>query len=475
MCMAPVLDDDDDARLEQLRRGLQQGLDMDVDVDSPAGLLNDEPQNPLRAACGTSTPSSMMDGAAPLTAAAAASFRKPTAVTVTAAVVPGVTAAAATTATTTTTTTATATTAPQRQYASEVGDRVWVIKDQASGQRICHAELLPRSHPESQRIAGAFAQYGKNVFETVQVWQVHHPQLEERYEKQRLAMALRACAAAADAEDDDDDNNNNNDDSSRKSGNGCLFGGLDLGAVEEKPHLYHTTKAPLAAVLAEGLDLGRARPGLFGRGLYATSSIVKASSYWPLHCNRRIMLEVSVLAGRAYEYMPGETCQGLTAPPQGCDSVSGDLHGHPETVVYNNSQLLIRYIVDYTVLPDYANVANTLLYGSMVSPSLSASSVTSFSMISSPSLSSVSSPWAQPSSTTVAVPVISGAVSPSSINTLYQQQQQCRHHLNRNCLNASRPERSKCGNARVRKAVAVNNAQKCSKTGSSVSTPIVII
>lgn len=220
----------------------------------------------------------------------------------------------------------------QKQYTTHMNDDVWVIEE--GGRQLCCAVPLERSNPVFQYIEAQFQQYGPNVFEVVRVWRVHNESSKARYEKRRLAMALRAEADS-----------------------------FSDSYPREVEHLFHTTRAPLSVVLAEGLNVQKSRVGLFGKGVYATDSVIKASSYWPLNFNRRVMLDVSMLVGTPFEAAAGQAHSHLLAPPSGYDSVVGNLRGFRETVVYNSAQVHIHHVIDYAVLPDYGDVANRILFG----------------------------------------------------------------------------------------------------------------
>ena len=219
-------------------------------------------------------------------------------------------------------------TIPQKTYDTVMTNSEWIIMDGTT--TICTATRLSEQDVDFVRIKQQFRQYGDNVFEAVHVYRVCNPELEKRYETMRIVMSLQS--------------------------------GIEPHQVVEKHGLYHSTKAPLATIVAEGLDVAKSKIGLFGTGLYCTPSPIKSSSYWPIRFNRRIMLEMSSLIGNAYICPPNTVCKALSCAPCGFDSVVGMINGQIETVVYNNAQLIPRFIIDYEVLPDYADVATRILF-----------------------------------------------------------------------------------------------------------------
>lgn len=199
---------------------------------------------------------------------------------------------------------------------------VWTICGANNNNIVAAAQLLDTQDADFKRISTKFAAQG--CFHVHKVWRVTNPAATARYERRRQAMANPS----------------------------------------ETTELYHTTKAPLVNVIAEGLDIHKAKTrGLLGVGLYATPDIIKASTYWGLLFNFRIMLEVSMLTGTQHCLAPGVPDLGLPATlPLGCDSVVGRIRaGIPETAVYNNDQVLVKFIIDYAINPGYESLAKAHL------------------------------------------------------------------------------------------------------------------
>lgn len=198
----------------------------------------------------------------------------------------------------------------ERDYQTVISNDVWSIFDRTTGNPVCFAVRLCSDDADYTRLSAKFSKTG--AMQVNAVWRVHHSVLEEAY---------NLCRSTA-------------------------------GNPTEQIG-YHTSKAPLDVLLATGLDVNKARAGLFGKGIYAAQTVPKSSSYWQWQFDARIMLEVSMLTGSTYLCPLGQTRQGLQAPPPGFDSVTGNVHGQPEFVVYENSRVLIKFIIDYTVLPAY--------------------------------------------------------------------------------------------------------------------------
>jgi hypothetical protein len=208
------------------------------------------------------------------------------------------------------------------QYQGEVTEDHWWIIYGANNVVVAAAQLLDAQDADFQRISAKFAAH--KCFQVNKVWRVENPTATARYELRRKAMANPT----------------------------------------ETTELYHTTKAPLATIVAEGLDIRKSTKGLLGAGLYATPDIIKASTYWGLLFNYRIMLEVAMLTGTPHCLPPGVLDFALPATlPLGCDSVVGRVKaGIPETAVYSNDQVLVKFIIDYEINPDYDCLAKAHLH-----------------------------------------------------------------------------------------------------------------
>jgi len=131
--------------------------------------------------------------------------------------------------------------------------------------------------------------------------------------------------------------------------------------------LWHAPTRTLLAAAAEGcLDHRCARrdPRLrFGLGAYITPDVSKANQYAPAQrgytspfgsapCSGapagvRMMLGVAVNAGNTYTYPRGRMDPTLTRPPPGYDSVTGNITGSDEVVVYDRTRTLVQYMVEY--------------------------------------------------------------------------------------------------------------------------------
>lgn len=134
--------------------------------------------------------------------------------------------------------------------------------------------------------------------------------------------------------------------------------------------LWHAPTTALLAAAAEGcLDHRCARPDplhtrlRFGSGAYSTPDVSKANQYAPAQrgytspfkstpCSGapagvRMMLGVAVNAGNTYKYPRGRMAPTLTRPPPGYDSVTGNITGSDEVVVYDRTRTLVQYMVEY--------------------------------------------------------------------------------------------------------------------------------
>lgn len=206
-----------------------------------------------------------------------------------------------------------------RKYKTHMGEHNWDILDD-NGNIICRCTPVEHNDPDYIRIKQTIDDIGNNAVNLIRVWRVNNPRLEEIYDQERSALMAKSK--------------------------------LDTNRIETK-HLFHSTKAPVDALLAEGLDVDKSNGGLFGYGLYATPSFLKSSSYWSISNNRRIILEVDMLTGAKYEIEEKIVDKALVEPPLGYDSVIGYVNA-TEVVVYKNSQAIIRFMIDYEVKSTYA-------------------------------------------------------------------------------------------------------------------------
>ena len=112
---------------------------------------------------------------------------------------------------------------------------------------------------------------------------------------------------------------------------------------------FHTTKGPIDEIIAEGLDYRLSKGGYFGNGLYFAEDPLKSCLYDTNKTNK--MLMCSLLLGKSYYYAPGVTDQTLVREPPGFDSIIGCTDGHYEYVIYDNSKVLIDYVISYAIIP----------------------------------------------------------------------------------------------------------------------------
>lgn len=112
-------------------------------------------------------------------------------------------------------------------------------------------------------------------------------------------------------------------------------------------NLYHTSKQGFDELISEGLDQRLSSVGLFGRGIYATSSPIKAASYWK-GCNEiKTMFQVRMNLGNMYTFPNNIFDSKLLCPPRGFDSVQGNMTGNNEYIVYENDRCYIEYMIQY--------------------------------------------------------------------------------------------------------------------------------
>eukprot|EP00041_Stephanoeca_diplocostata_P007052 m.97454 g.97454 ORF g.97454 m.97454 type:complete len:426 (+) comp16699_c0_seq1:352-1629(+) len=116
--------------------------------------------------------------------------------------------------------------------------------------------------------------------------------------------------------------------------------------------LFHGTRChdmlhDIPRLLAEGLDQRLAGVGRFGRGIYFSDDAVKAHMYTPNDTEYRCMLVCSVQLGNTFCYPPGQTDPKLLRQLRGYGSVVGNVTGEREYVVYENSRVMINYVILY--------------------------------------------------------------------------------------------------------------------------------
>eukprot|EP00049_Salpingoeca_infusionum_P021932 m.4872 g.4872 ORF g.4872 m.4872 type:complete len:252 (-) comp4683_c0_seq2:439-1194(-) len=113
---------------------------------------------------------------------------------------------------------------------------------------------------------------------------------------------------------------------------------------------YHCTGAKdLNDILADGLDMRLSKYGYFGRGIYSATTPIKANKYWPKEraYDERVILQLRTLVGHTKQFQRGHYDMELQREPRGYDSVSGNIDGHSEVIVYNNNRCLIEYVIYY--------------------------------------------------------------------------------------------------------------------------------
>ena len=124
--------------------------------------------------------------------------------------------------------------------------------------------------------------------------------------------------------------------------------------------LLHSPNGDLDAILNTGLDPRYSKIGSFGRGVYFTDCMEKASSYFrpewgvklsPLCPEDKYVFVCSVALGKTFSYAPMKKNAGLYCAPPGYDSVMGFIANSKEFVVYDAKQVFIEYLVHYKQIP----------------------------------------------------------------------------------------------------------------------------
>jgi hypothetical protein len=144
-----------------------------------------------------------------------------------------------------------------------------------------------------------------------------------------------------------------------------------LGCNVNHQRCYHLSKAGWGHICESGLDIENSAEGLFGKGLYFSPDPKKCDDYWRRAAmgeagavaaastgkdpaTTRYMFCARVILGRPYEFAAGTYEKSLRAPPNGYDSVAGHIKGQRELVVYENSRVLLEYLVTYEVPEQFA-------------------------------------------------------------------------------------------------------------------------
>ena len=131
---------------------------------------------------------------------------------------------------------------------------------------------------------------------------------------------------------------------------GCI--NETTGNITKDVKLYHTSSASLDELVLEGLDARLSSIGLFGKGIYATSSPAKAASYWKGTSEIRTMFQVRMNLENVYTFPNGIFDHTLVREPRGYDSVKGNMTGQDEYIVYKNSRAYIEYLIEYMVIDE---------------------------------------------------------------------------------------------------------------------------
>jgi hypothetical protein len=103
-------------------------------------------------------------------------------------------------------------------------------------------------------------------------------------------------------------------------------------------------------IIIEGLDQRLSKPGMFGHGIYFTPHILKADQYSKASIGGvSHMLVCTVNLGNVKEYAYKQKDQTLKREPAGFDSIHGNITCFDEFVVYDNTRVVIDYIISYVV------------------------------------------------------------------------------------------------------------------------------
>lgn len=126
----------------------------------------------------------------------------------------------------------------------------------------------------------------------------------------------------------------------------------DLGSGAKSSKLCQNEGCHLCCILRTGFKTSKARDvwQRFGKGIYTTATSGKSNDYIRSSSNRRAVLVCRVLAGNVFRTQ--QNMPTLDAPPQGYDSVSGEVGkalNFDETVVYTSKAILPDYMIVYTV------------------------------------------------------------------------------------------------------------------------------
>ena len=120
----------------------------------------------------------------------------------------------------------------------------------------------------------------------------------------------------------------------------------DLGMTGNS-RLCNKSNCAVCHIIRSGWLLSKAGTGLFGKGIYFSSTPSKSNNY---NANRSIsgglksMFVAHVVVGRGYKLT--STDSSYTAPPNGYHSVLGEL-SNDETIVYEESAAIPMYLILY--------------------------------------------------------------------------------------------------------------------------------
>jgi len=113
--------------------------------------------------------------------------------------------------------------------------------------------------------------------------------------------------------------------------------------------LYHYPNPEfLNNIIIEGLDARLSKIGNFGKGIYFASDLLKANQFNTSPVGQiSYMFLCSVNLGNTFNYELNANDMKLVREPDGYDSVSGNINGFDEFVVYDNTRVVIDYIISY--------------------------------------------------------------------------------------------------------------------------------
>ena len=214
------------------------------------------------------------------------------------------------------------------------GDAVSEDVGGASSPPFC-VECLPRGPPELKQRLGRLNivyDFERRGFTVVKIEKIENPRLTEVYNCSKALMMARM--------------------------------GGDATRLNEQMR-YHLSSSGWGHLCETGLDVERASVGLFGKALYFSPDPQKCDDYWrkatstsdggavsvastgkdPL--TTRVMFACRVLLGSTFHYSAQKHDRALCAPPDGYDSVAGEINGKSEMALYASDRVLLDYIITY--------------------------------------------------------------------------------------------------------------------------------